>query len=73
MVYAAVISLGKTVLSSPFFHLDRPRLHRTLGLNGYLRLPPGPPMVLPGVSRVLHLVLVPVPNHINVRTTVRGV
>jgi hypothetical protein len=28
-------------------------------------------MVLPDISRVLHLVLVPVPNCINVRATVR--
>ena len=53
----------------PSFHTDRPCLHCAFGVYGYLRFPPGPSMVLPGVSRVLYLVLVLVPNNINVRTT----
>ena len=28
-------------------------------------------MVLPGVPRVLHLVVVPIPNYLNVRATAR--
>jgi hypothetical protein len=54
-----------------FLHIGRPRLRCSVGLHGYLRFSSGPSMVLPDVSRGFNLVLVLVPNDIDVRVTVR--
>lgn len=50
-----------------FLCLGRSRVHGAFGFHGYIRFSTGPPMVLPGLSCLLHLDLALVPIYINVR------